>query len=106
MKNWDIHPEAQLELEEAIANYLSIEQNLAYSFDEHYTTCRNEIVADPLRFSLRRPPIRRVNLTPRFGAYYIAYMIWKDKPIILAVAHGSRHPYYWSHRIVESRKLF
>jgi hypothetical protein len=27
MKNWDIHPEAELELEEAIANYLSIDEN-------------------------------------------------------------------------------
>jgi hypothetical protein len=35
MKNWDIHPEAELELEEAISNYLSIDENLAYSFDEH-----------------------------------------------------------------------
>ena len=64
------------------------------------------IVANPLRFSLRRPPTRRVNLTPRFGAYYIAYMIWKEKVVILAVAHAKRRPYYWRKRIGEAKQMF
>lgn len=106
MKTWDIHPEAQQELEEAFEYYLAIDPELAFSFDEHYTRYRTEIVADPLRFSVRRPPTRRVNLTPRFGAYYIAYMIWKDAPVILAVAHGARRPYYWQSRISEAKELF
>lgn len=106
MKNWDIHPKAQQELEEAFEYYLAIDAELALSFDEHYTRHRKEIVANPLRFSFRRPPTRRVNLTPRFGAYYIAYMIWHDKPVILAVAHGARKPYYWRKRISESKKMF
>ena len=106
MSSWAIHPAAESELEEALEYYLSIDPELAHSFDEHYTRYRKEIVANPLRFSLRRPPTRRVNLTPRFGVYYIAYMMWRDKPVILAIAHGARRPYYWSQRISESKKLF
>lgn len=33
-------------------------------------------------------------------------MIWRDKPVILAIAHGARRPYYWRKRIGESKKLF
>jgi hypothetical protein len=44
-----------------------------------------------------------VNLTPRFGEYYIAYMLWHDKVVILAIAHAKRRPYYWRHRISESK---
>ncbi len=106
MNTWDIHPEAEQELEEAFEYYLAIDAEFAYSFDEHYTRYRKEIVADPLRFSVRRPPTRRVNLTPRFGAYYIAYMIWKDKPVILAIGHGARRPYYWRERIGEAKEMF
>jgi hypothetical protein len=49
--------------------------------------------------------VRCVNLTPWFGEYYIAYMIWKDKVVILAVAHARRRPYYWRKRIVEAREM-
>jgi hypothetical protein len=106
MKAWEIHPEAQRELEDAFDFYLVIDEELAHAFDEHYTRYRKEFCEDPLRFSLRVPPTRRVNFTPRFGAYYIAYMIWRDKPVILAVAHAKRRPYYWRKRIGEARKLF
>lgn len=50
--------------------------------------------------------IRRVNLNPRFGEYYIAYMIWRQKVVIVAVAHAKRRPHYWRDRIGESKKLF
>jgi plasmid stabilization system protein ParE len=106
MSAWDIHPRAQQELEAIVEYYLAIDAELALSFDEHYTRYRQEIVANPRRFSVRRPPVRRVNLTPRFGAYYIAYMIWHHKPVILAVAHGARKPGYWQKRIMESKKMF
>ena len=47
-----------------------------------------------------------MNLTPRFGEYYIAYMIWREKVVILAVAHAKRRPYYWRKRIGESKNMF
>ena len=106
MKTWAIHPEAENELEEAFERYLSIDPELAYSFDEHYTRYRKEIVDNPLRFSVRKPPTRRVNLRPRFGEYYLAYMIWREKVVILAVGHAKRRPYYWRNRIGEAKKMF
>lgn len=72
MKSWDIHPEAQRELEDAFDYYLSVDEELARSFDSHYEGCRRQICANPLLYNLRRGPVRRVNLTPRFGEYYIA----------------------------------
>ena len=106
MNSWHIHPEAQRELEDAFDYYLVIDEELALAFDEHITSYRQQICDDPQRFSLRVPPMRRVNLTPRFSAYYIAYMIWKNRPVILAIAHGKRSPYYWRKRISEAKKLF
>jgi plasmid stabilization system protein ParE len=106
MKPWDIHPEAQQELEDAFEYYLVIGEDLAQSFDEYYTSYRKEICEHPLRYNLRRPPTRRVNLTPRFGEYYIAYMIWREKIVILAIAHAKRRPYYWRKRIGEAKKQF
>jgi hypothetical protein len=50
--------------------------------------------------------VRRVNLTPRFGEYYIAYMLWHENVVILAIAHAKRIPYYWRHRISESKQMF
>lgn len=50
--------------------------------------------------------LRRVNLQPRFGDYYVAYTVWREQVVILAVAHAKRRPYYWRKRITEARKLF
>lgn len=64
------------------------------------------IIDNPLLYNLRRRNTRRANLTPRFGEYYIAYMIWRQKVVILAIAHAKRRPYYWRYRIGEAKKLF
>ena len=106
MSEFSIHPQAVIEFGEAFEHYLQFDPELGASFERTVFKYLSEIVATPLRFSLRRPPTRRVNLTPRFGAYYIAYMIWQDKPVILAIAHGARRPYYWRKRITEAKKLF
>jgi plasmid stabilization system protein ParE len=106
MTGFNIHPQAIAEFDEAFEHYLAIDATLATSFETTVFKYLREIIASPLRFGLRKSPTRRVNLTPRFGAYYIAYMIWKDKPVILAIAHGARRPYYWRKRIGEAKKLF
>ena len=95
MTPWNIHPAAEDELEAVFDGYLSIDPELAHSFDEHYRRYRNRLCEDPLLFNVRRQGVRRANLKPRFAEYYIAYMIWRQKVIILAVAHGKRRPYYW-----------
>jgi plasmid stabilization system protein ParE len=106
MTLWDIHPAAQLELEDAFNYHLLIEAELGHSFNEHYKRHHRLICANPLLYNLRRGMTRRANLTPRFDEYYIAYMIWREKVVILAVAHAKRRPYYWRKRISEAKKMF
>lgn len=106
MKPWRIHPQALLELEESIEHYLLIAEELSDAFDKHYVGYRRQICESPLLYNIREGLVRRVNMTPRFGEYYIAYMIWREQVVILAVAHAKRRPYYWRGRIGEAKKLF
>lgn len=50
MKNWDIHPEAELELEEAFVHYLGIDPKLAISFEVTFFNCLDRIVASKKLF--------------------------------------------------------
>ena len=106
MTGWNIHPAAQAEHDGLVRYYAGISAALAVGFEERYLHYRQTIVANPLLYHLRRGPVRRVNLTPRFGETYIAYMIWREKVVILAVAHAKRRPYYWRRRIAEAREIF
>ena len=106
MKPWRIHPAAQTELEETAGEYLMIDPALAESFNHHYLTYRQQSCENPLLYNIRAGIVRRVNLTPQFGEHYIAYMLWHEKVVILAVAHAKRRPYYWRHRIGESKQMF
>ena len=93
-------------MEEAFDYYLTIDAELAHSFDQHYEKYRLQISETPLLYSARRGNVRRVNLTPRFGEYYIAYMIRNTKVVILAVTHAKRRPCYWRSRVAEAKKMF
>lgn len=106
MTRWNIHPEAQEEHDELVWHFGNIDPALVIAFEERYLHYRHSICETPMLYNIRRGLVRRVNLTPRFGEYYIAYMIWKDKVVILAVGHAKQKPYYWRKRIGEARKLF
>lgn len=82
MTRFNIHPQAQTEFDEAFVNYLGIDPELAVSFEATFFHYLDGIIANPLLYNLRRPPTRRANLMPRFGEYYIAYMIWREKVVI------------------------
>ncbi len=102
----EVHPEAKTEFDEAFDHYLQIDPDLAVAFGSTVFAYRRQICQEPLLYNLREGATRRVNLTPRFGEYYIAYMTWKQKVIILAVAHAKRQPYYWRDRIEDSKEKF
>lgn len=108
---YDVHPSAQDEFREIVRYYAAIDgddpdKSLATAFNSTFQRYLRLILASPELFSFRRPPTRRANLTPRFGAYYIAYMLWKERVVLLAVAHAKRRPNYWRNRITEAKKLF
>jgi plasmid stabilization system protein ParE len=106
MTHWEIHPAAGEEYDDAFAHYLGIQPELAAAFAEHFRSHRRKICENPLLYNIRRSKTRRVNLLPRFGEYYIAYMIWHERVVILAIGHAKRKPFYWRERINESKKLF
>jgi len=109
--DFDIHPAAQAEFFDTLRHYAALdeqdqEQPLAAAFDAAFNQHLSLILDNPVLYNLRCPPIRRANLTPRFGEHYIAYMVWRERVVVLAVAHAKRRPYYWRNRIGEARRLF
>lgn len=105
---FNIHPAARDELHDTIRNYAGVDEDgsLAFDFEATFYRYTAAIVANPLLYNIRRRAVRRANLRPRFDEYYIAYMIWREKVVILAIAHAKRRPYYWRKRIGEAKQMF
>lgn len=105
---FSIHPAARDEFNQTIRYYAGVDEEgeLAFDFEATFFYHLDSIIANPLHYNIRRGFVRRANLTPRFGEYYISYFIWKQKVVILAVAHAKRRPYYWRQRIGEAKKMF
>lgn len=103
-----VHPAAKGDLRDIIQHYASVDDGgeLARDFHQRYLNHEGLIVSSPLLFNIRAGSVRRVNLKPRFGEYYIAYMIWNDQVIILAIAHAKRRPYYWRRRVGEAKEMY
>jgi len=106
MTAYNVHPEARVEFDAVFDHYVRIDPELADDFDSTFFQCLGTIISSPLLFNIRRISVRRVNLKPRFSEYYIAYMIWREKVVILAIAHAKRRPYYWRKRIDEAKEMF
>ena len=106
MIGWETHPGAQLEHDNLLEQFGAIDTKLAVAFELCYLQYRHAICDNPLLFNIRRKAVRRANLKPQFSEYYIAYMIWREKVVILAIAHAKRRPYYWRKRIDEAKEMF
>lgn len=106
--DFQIHPATKDELHGVIRHYAALDESgeLALAFEDTFWRYMETILATPLHYNLRQKPARRVNLTPRFSETYIAYMLWAEKVVILAIAHAKRRPYYWRKRIGEAREIF
>ena len=104
----NIHPAAKAEFHDLIRHFAAVDYtgDIALAFESAFSHHLDAILAAPLHYNLRRRPTRRVNLVPQFRETYIAYMLWREKIVILAVGHAKRRPYYWRNRIGESRELF
>ena len=89
--------EAEEEFVEAAVWYEGREQGLGKRFREEVAHVVARIAEDPLLWRERSGGYRRVNC-PVFP-YYIAYIIRDRAVLIVAVAHGRRHPGYWKHRL-------
>lgn len=95
-----IHPEAELELEEAIAYYDSQRQGLGIALSEAVGEAGARILASPMAWATIAPGIRRA-LVGRFP-YSILYTHRAADIFILAVMHQKRKPGYWKSRLEDA----
>lgn len=95
MNEVEFKPEARIELLELTDYFLDTDPDLAAVFAGRLQFPLNVITATPLLFHPKRYQVRRVNLGPRMEEYYIAYRLFGERIIILAVGHARRRPYYF-----------
>jgi plasmid stabilization system protein ParE len=91
-------PEASAEADCATKDYEARVPGLGVRFREEVESACTAIVQHPFLWRERPGGYRRVNL-PGYP-YYIAFVLREERVVVIAVAHGSRHPDFWKRRIV------
>jgi plasmid stabilization system protein ParE len=86
-------PEARLEAEEATRYYEARVPGLGSRFRNQVEKACAAIIENPLLWRKRSGGYYRVNL-PGFP-FYIAFILRKDRILVVAVGHASRRPDYW-----------
>src|SRR5438552_7454853 len=92
------HPEAALEFEEAVRFYRERGARLGTRFASEVRATIRKIVEKPERWSFFDEDVQRC-FVPVFP-YRVLYTVERDFILIIAVAHDSRAPGYWKHRLV------
>ncbi len=90
-------PEAVAEVECVTGDYEARAPGLGSRFRAEVESVCAAIVQHPLLWRLRPGGYRRVNL-PGFP-HYVAFVNDEELALVVAVAHGSRHPDYFKNRI-------
>lgn len=98
--NYEFHPEALDEYQEATLWYAKRDKNAALRFVTFIEDAIERVVTAPTRWRVIDEDIRRC-LTHVFP-YAILYTIEDDFILIVAVMHVSRAPGYWKSRIDRS----
>jgi len=93
----EFHPEALEEYDEAAHYYAQQQTGLELRFIVSVENAIEVILEDPLRWRPFDEDVRRC-LT-RVFPYGILYTIESNFVLIVALAHCSREPGYWKHRI-------
>lgn len=94
---WGFHPEARVEYLEAAAFYEKSRRGVGAEFSREIESAIGRIIEAPERWRITKQDVRHY-LAHKFP-YAIFYTIEQDFILIIAVAHGSREPGYWQHRI-------
>ncbi len=95
--NIEFHPEAAIELNEAVDYYASRENRLGLDFISEVISSINRIISYPDAWPLLGKDIRRC-LIKRYP-YGILYSIEKERISIVAIMNLNRNPEYWKKRI-------
>ncbi len=98
--NFEFHPEALQEYQEASRYYAERDPQLARRFIQSVEDAIGRVVDTPDRWRIVDEDVRRC-LT-RVFPYGILYTIETDYVLIVAVMHCSREPGYWKSRISSS----
>ena len=97
---YGFHPEASLEYREAAAFYEARRPGLGAAFTREIEAVIEQILQAPDRCRFIEQDVRRC--LGRIFPYGILYTIEGDFVLIIAVAHGSRKPDYWSERLPDN----
>jgi toxin ParE1/3/4 len=92
-----VHPQAQIELVEAIEWMAERSPERAIAFRQAYTKAHRRISENPEWFPQVEPGIRRA-LIQRFR-YSVLFALREDHALILVVMHQHRDPDYWRDRL-------
>jgi toxin ParE1/3/4 len=93
------HPLAEAELIKAGIFYQIRSQDLCQRFLRAFETAIDEILQNPDRWMIIENEVR-CHTMKRFP-YSIYYRIEANELLVVAIAHHSRHPEYWRHRLEE-----
>ncbi len=97
------HSAAREEARQAFLYLAEQDEQLADDFEIRLAAAFTSIQRRPESCRIRRHNVRRKNLV-RFKRHYVAYMIWNNQIVIIAIGHASRRPYYWRRRPREFRE--
>lgn len=95
--SYRFHLEAQAEFEADICYYRERQPGLQYRFVSAVEEAIARILEHPNRWRMIESDVRRC-LTRTFP-YSVIYSVQGDVIFMIAIAHGSREPGYWKHRL-------
>ncbi len=105
MMPWEVLTVAGTEISEAYRHFSIIDPKLADDFWECFITHISQARQTPTLYRIRKNHIRRINLGTQFHEWYLGYMIWQGKLIVLALGHGKRRPFYFEKRVSQAKRL-
>ena len=94
--NYSFHPDAEEELNEAIAYYNECQSGLGWEFAKEVYLAIQNIISFPNAWTTLSASTRRC-LTNRFP-YGVIYQMADAEIFIIAVMHLNREPIYWKER--------
>jgi hypothetical protein len=94
--NYSFHPDAEKELNKAIAYYNECQNGLGLEFAKEVYSAIQNILSFPHAWATLSANTRRC-LTNRFP-YGVIYQVTGEDVFIIAVMHLNRKPGYWTER--------
>lgn len=99
MKRVSFHPQADVEVLEAVQYYETQSVGLGFSLVSEIKQALEQLTSNPEAYQRIGRRVRRKPLW-RFP-YNLIYAIYLDRIRIVAFAHQKRRPYYWRKRLSE-----